>query len=155
MSYSDVAVFQDDNLVPVLLDSQVSSLPQSLQQPREPAHDQSPWMEQLKERFDDITSLDVGWDGYEGKPVSFQHAVFAAMLAERLYSPGVPAPQIVPGNDGTLQLEWHRSGLSIELDVIGPYRVFATKITRDCDTVEEHILGSDYSLVAGWIEQLR
>lgn len=155
MSPSTAAVFQYEIPVSVPTVAQVFSLPQARSRSRVIAHNQSPWMKHLKERFDDITSLDTGWDGYEGKSVSFGHAIFAANLIERLYSPDVPAPQIVPGNDGTLQIEWHRRGLSVELDVLNPYQVLATKITLDSGMIEEHFLESEFSLVVGWIEQLK
>ncbi len=151
---SATAALQDETPV---LDStvpQVFSLPQAQSRVRVVVH-KSPWIEHLKERFDVITSLKTGWDGYEGKSVAFEHAVFAANLIDRLYTDDVPPPEIVPGSDGTLQIEWHRRGLSVELDVLEPYQVLATKITRDSGQIEEHTLDSEFSLVADWIKQLK
>ncbi|MCY4260884.1 MAG: hypothetical protein OXC91_11540 [Rhodobacteraceae bacterium] len=112
-------------------------------------------MKHLNKRSDDITRLEIGWDGYGGRLVSCTNAVFAACLIERLYTPGVPAPQIVPGSDGTLQIEWHRRGLSVELDVLKPFQVVATKIIQGNGEAEEHMLGCEFSLVADWIDQLK
>ena len=115
----------------------------------------SPWFENLQEKFNDICSLPVGWDGYAGFPVSFNNAIFAANLLERLYLDGVPAPAIVPGSDGSLQLEWHRNQFDVEIDVLAPYEVLATRTDHANNTEQEFELESDFSVLADWISDLK
>ena len=114
----------------------------------------STWIDDLKERFDELVSLPVGWDGYTGKPVSFTCAQFAANLIERLYDELLPPPNLIPGSDGTLQIEWHRNHFDIEIDVLAPYQVIATRYDCKSGRQEEFDLDSDFTLLADWLSEL-
>lgn len=115
---------------------------------------QSDWSLALRDRLDELTSLPVGWDGYNGRPVSCQTAHFVINMLERLCQDGVPAPHLVPGSDGSLQVEWHRNNYDVELDVLGPQNVVATRYNLLTD--EEVILEiqNDFAEVVDWIRAL-
>lgn len=115
----------------------------------------SPWAATLKERFDELASLSRGWDGYSGCPVAPDCAQFAANLIERLFVEGVPAPQLVPGGDGTLQIEWHRNQFDVEIDVLAPYDVLAVRRNNRTGEVEELELQMDFSPLREWIAALK
>jgi hypothetical protein len=117
-------------------------------------HNRSHWNLRLRDRFDELTSLPVGWDGYAGCPVSFNCALFAASLLERICREDVSPPSLVPGSDGSLQIEWHRNQYDVEIDVLGPYNVVATRYDHMSDTEETLSLQSDFTAIAGWIEDL-
>jgi hypothetical protein len=112
------------------------------------------WMQAINERFDELTSLPRGWDGYGGNPVSFSVAQFAGQLLKQLYVHQLRIPSLVPGGDGSLQIEWHLNGFDIELDVLAPYKVFATRF--DCNTeVEDTLeLTNDFTQPSNWIKQM-
>lgn len=114
----------------------------------------SRWVAELRDRLDELTSLPVGWDGYLGRPVSFQCAHFVANMLERLCVPDVPAPSLVPGSDGSLQVEWHRNNFDVELDVIGAQDVVATRIDRRTNVEEVVEIGNDFSEIVAWISDL-
>ena len=114
----------------------------------------SPWIRELEDRFHEITALPIGWDGYRGLPVAFNCAIFAADLLERLCSANVIAPSLVPGSDGTLQIEWHCNNYDIELDVLGPNNVVATRYNHLTGYEEEIELQNDFSPIAAWITYL-
>lgn len=118
------------------------------------ANQGSRWTTQLEERFDKLTSLPRGWDGYTGRPVSFRCAHFAANLIDRLFVDGVPAPQLVPGGDGTLQLEWHRNQFDVEIDVLAPCDVLAVRRNLITGLVEELELQTDFTALSEWIADL-
>jgi hypothetical protein len=117
-------------------------------------HFATSWMAELQDRFDKITALTTGWDGYNAKPVSFTCASFTAQLLEVLFESDVPPPQLVPGSDGTLQFEWHMNGFDLEVDVLAPYEVFAVRHDHSNCTCEEANLSSDYTLLKTWISSL-
>lgn len=118
------------------------------------AQPRSKWVADLTERLNEITSLPPGWDGYDGCPVSFNVAQFAANLIERLCVADMPAPNLVPGSDGTLQIEWHRNQYDVEIDVLGPYRVVAYRRHQKTGVEQELDLESDFTVLAGWIDEL-
>jgi len=120
---------------------------------RVPPH-QSVWMRVLQDRFDELSSLPQGWDGYYGSPVSFTCASFAANMLERLCQENVSAPSLVPGSDGTLQIEWHENQYDIEIDVLGPQIIVATRYDHMTDTEVVLELESDFTPIDGWISDL-
>ncbi len=148
------SAFQDEvpNFVPS--ESRTSSLPLSVARVRV-VHPRSRWITDLKDRFDELTSLPRGWDGYAGQPVSFTCAQFTANLLESLFVEDVPAPQIVPGGDGTLQFEWHRNQYDVEIDVLAPYDVVAIRRDHRTGAVWELELQTDFAPLSEWITDLR
>ena len=114
----------------------------------------SAWVQELEPRFSDLTSLQMGWDGYNGKPVSFPCASFAAALLERICVDSVSAPALVPGTDGTLQIEWHKNNLDIEIDVLGPNNVVAFRFDHELQAETTMHLDNDFSELVNWIKDL-
>jgi hypothetical protein len=111
------------------------------------------WPAAVKQRLEDLIRLPEGWDGYKGLPVSFDNAMFAYRMLESICLPETPAPQIVPGSSGDLQIEWHTNQGSIELWVRGPNNVHAWSSTDDEDGLELD-LTNDFSDVFKWVSKL-
>lgn len=117
---------------------------------------QSTWIRALSDRLEYLTNrLKIGWDGYAGRPVSFHTAHFVANLLERVCIDTIPAPDLVPGSDGSLQIEWHLNGYDIELDVIGAHKVVAYRFHHESGTECEHELTNDFTIVLSWIKELQ
>ncbi len=82
------------------------------------------WMAEVNSRLEKLKKLEAGWDGYRGKPVSSENADAAIQILKTiLLLPDSPAPQIVPGVNGDLQMEWHTHAVEIEIDVLGPNNI--------------------------------
>lgn len=146
------AVFRDEIAAFPAIDSQTSII---FPQHRVRAgHHGSRWMRELADRFEGVVSLNIGWDGYTAVPVSFATAQFAAQIIERLCVPHVPAPNIVPGSDGSLQIEWHVGGYDIELDVIEPLKVEAYRLNQQTSVEDEIEIESDLTEIATWISEV-
>ena len=114
--------------------------------------DSSPWNAELSERFDQICSLRPGWDGYTGIPVSFGCAHFAAAILKHLFTTGLPAPSLVPGSDGSVQIEWHRNQYDIELDVLEPNKVVAYRYDHLSQEEDGIDVSNDFTLVSEWLK---
>ena len=113
------------------------------------------WRESVIERLDKLVRLERGWDGYQGMPVSFANANFALQMLFVTCGPNAPTPQIVPGSDGDLQIEWHTIQGDVELHVCGPYDVNAWRKTEETGPDGEEVdLTNDFIVVARWIENL-
>lgn len=118
-------------------------------------HSENEWTKALVGKFNELTALHLGWDGYAGRPVSFTCASFAAKLLERLYDEALPPPSLVPGSDGTLQFEWHINQYDVEVDILGAFEVVATRHDHLAGTAEELELDTDFTALAGWISELK
>jgi hypothetical protein len=76
-------------------------------------------MSKLSSSAKQIEELKAGWDGPGSIPLSAK-ALFLATYHTRLAleaMQGVTAPQLVPGGDGSIQIEWHAKHGELEFDV--------------------------------------
>lgn len=117
--------------------------------------DRSAWNSSLSTRFDQLCALERGWDGYLGQPVSFACARFAATILEHLYTDGLLAPSLVPGSDGTLQIEWHRNQYDIEIDVLAPNKVVAYRNNLLSNQEDEIDISNDFTIVNLWLKEMK
>ncbi|MGI9250386.1 MAG: hypothetical protein ACR2PR_04210 [Pseudohongiellaceae bacterium] len=112
------------------------------------------WVQKLESRFQDLLALQSGWDGYTGCSVSPTVVNFAIDLLQRLYVEEVPEPQMVPGSDGTLQLEWHLNNYDLEIDILAPHKIIATLFDHTSGDEEEIEVGEDFTRLARWVSML-
>jgi hypothetical protein len=113
---------------------------------------QLPWHEGFLNRLSELTKLPKNWDGYGAGPVSFHVANFAASMVSSACPHHVQEPQVVPGSNGDLQVEWHSLEYDVELQVLAPYQVHATRYFDD--ECEEMDLTNDFTTVAAWLDDL-
>ncbi len=113
------------------------------------------WRDMVVSRLNDLVALERGWDGYGGGPVSFENANFALRMLEASCGIEAPAPQIVPGAAGDLQVEWHIGGTDVELDIRGPNNVHAWTCSQSTGPEGQEVdLTNDFTIVAKWIRDL-
>jgi len=113
------------------------------------------WREAVVARLNELCALPIGWDGYKAPPMSFTNANFALQMLLSACPSYAEEPQIVPGPNGDLQIEWHTLSADIELDVRGPYDVYAWRVTQsDPENEEELHLTTDFTEVARWLTEL-
>lgn len=113
------------------------------------------WFEEVKRRLEYLIRLEQGWDGYRGLPVSLDNAYFALKMLENICGTETPAPQIVPGVAGDLQIEWHTLKGDIELHVKAPNDVDAWILETDGDEAGvERSLTTDFTEIAMWVQNI-
>jgi hypothetical protein len=112
------------------------------------------WLEKLESRFNELGKLKPGWDGYSGGSVPFSIARFSAELLQRIFNANLPPPSLVPGSDGSVQIEWHRNGYDIEIDVLAPFDVVAVRHDLRTGKTEELEIVADFTDLAVWINDL-
>ncbi|MCZ8158652.1 MAG: hypothetical protein O9256_02010 [Rhizobiaceae bacterium] len=113
------------------------------------------WREEVQNKLQDLIRLPVGWDGYRGQPVSFETANFAVRMLESILPSGAPAPQVIPGVSGDVQIEWHTEAGDIELHVRRPNSVHAWRETDATgEDGEEVELTFDFRPIVSWIKQI-
>lgn len=113
------------------------------------------WRNAVENRMSELLQLANGWDGYRGQPVKFPTAMFAMNMLQVTCDLATPAPQIVPGIDGDLQLEWHTAKADIEIHILAPFKVHAWRKKLNSPIAEDEImLTNEFSLVGSWLREL-
>ena len=100
-----------------------------------------------------LTELPDGWDGHDGIPVKVELANFALRIINEIVCYNMPIPSVVPGSDGTLQIEWHMNGFDIEIDILEPNKFIAERL--DLDGNNEPEITDDFSKLSEWIMELK
>lgn len=65
------------------------------------------WLEGVTARLSALEGLAPNWDSYGALPVAVIHANRAVRFLRRFMTDALPRPDVVPLNDGGVQLEWH------------------------------------------------
>jgi hypothetical protein len=92
------------------------------------------WLGELQEQLQELLRLPEGWDSYSAEPISRQAA--SETLRFLSVAPVIsPAPALVPVNDGSLQLEWHRQQIDLEIRFCADGRIEA--LFEDLQTGDE------------------
>ena len=112
------------------------------------------WKERLKNRFEELRNLEDGWDGYKGVAITGEIEAFTISLLSEIYDPRVAPPSLVPGGDGSLQIEWHVNDCDLEIDVLSPEDVFAYMINHGSGAEEEINIGENRRELSVWIRRL-
>jgi hypothetical protein len=111
------------------------------------------WWKQIEARLKELSRLDRGWDGYDGVPMRFEVGAFARDLLSKVYEQSPYPPQLIPGSDGCIQIEWHHKGNSIELDIRDVFDFVAwRKNAATGPSGEEHHLTNDFTIINYWLK---
>lgn len=103
------------------------------------------WAPLAAARLRHLLDLPSGWNGRAAPRVSAQAARSAGLILSSLMQASTVSPDIVPKNDGGLQIEWHDRQVDIEIDV--PVDGVPSVLVEDLATGEE-IEGSLHQLAA-------
>lgn len=120
--------------------ARTASPPEPTTQPRRVEEgDQPIWKRQLSANANGISSLKAGWDGPGSVPISreiLSRAMFYIESALKAATGDVAAPRLVPGGDGSIQIEWHtrRGELEFDLDTGGEMSIW----------IRDHASGAEF-----------
>ena len=99
----------------------------------------------------ELRQLPKGWNSYGAEPVSDAAFVRTVTFLCEYVVAGVPGPSLVPTVRGGLQIEWHRCGVDIEVEVNPEGSVFwCAADRRTGEEVEASLAGDDES-VRDWL----
>ena len=113
------------------------------------------WQQKAAERLADLYCLPVGWDGFDGRPVDSSTAAFALVALSEIMTEETPMPSLMPLSYGGVQIEWHRRGWDIEIEVVRPNKMvlWAHDIERDNEC---HVdLENDLTIVHQFMDRIR
>jgi hypothetical protein len=93
--------------------------------------DYAPWVKRTVESMRSVFSLPHNWDSYGAPRIAFENVKYAFNLLVFTMDDNTPPPNVVPTPEGSVQLEWHEGGIDLELEVISPYRIYASYEDQD------------------------
>jgi hypothetical protein len=147
LAYQEVGWSTGITLTPPIRKRVRESAPVAFSKPPE-------WVAAAATRLVELVSINHGWDGYAGRPVTIQAAQFAMAVLSEVMRHDVPLPSIVPLSYGGIQLEWHRKGWDLELEIESAGRL--TAYVRDLRNNVESVtdFGADLSALSGLVSNV-
>lgn len=114
------------------------------------------WLEPTTGALADLLWLPADWDSYGAPPVDVDQARAVLELLGEIMNNDTPHPQLVPTNRGGVQVEWHRSGIDVEIETLVPGRFLVSyeDSTRDEESEWEQELASDWTRVSRVLARL-
>ena len=105
-----------------------------------------PWVTKAIDLLNTLLALDEDWDSYGARKVSMESASTAIKILLYIMEDDTPLPSIVPKTSGNVQLEWHRSGIDLEVEVTpsGKFSMFYEDERDNCEN--EFLACSDRNL---------
>lgn len=82
-----------------------------------------PWMHDLLSRISQLGDLEEGWDSYGARRVDPEAAAATVEFLFNFLGHNTPQPAVVPTSRGGIQLEWHRAGADLEVEIESPARL--------------------------------
>jgi hypothetical protein len=71
----------------------------------------------------ELGRLEENWDSYGARRIDPHCIEAAANLLRAVMNAATPMPSVVPTNRGGIQLEWHRGGIDLEIEIESPTRM--------------------------------
>lgn len=75
------------------------------------------WLRAALSELDRLTSLESDWDGYGAPVIQPSLIIHTLNFLEATALESAPAPAIVATSRGSIQLEWHRRGHEIDVEI--------------------------------------
>jgi hypothetical protein len=113
------------------------------------------WADSVADRLARLAQLEPGWDGHRASPISRTIIDYACNLLPRIMALGLPAPFIAPLPFGGLQLEWHRNGRDLEIEIHAPSRLYAYYCELATGSESEMELRDDLAALAPVLKVIR
>lgn len=94
------------------------------------------WLSASVDDLNLLLTLEENWDSYGARKTDPKSAVHALELLTIVMTNDMPDPTIVPTPLGGVQLEWHRHGIDLEIEICGEgdYSVFFEDETGQNET---------------------
>lgn len=94
------------------------------------------WLDPTVERLAHLLGLAADWDSCGAQAVDPEKADLALNTLLAVMNAESPPPAIVPTSNGGIQLEWHRSGIDLEIEPVSFNRIEFYTRTPDGDERE-------------------
>jgi hypothetical protein len=112
------------------------------------------WLPAVVAKLDELANLPPNWNSYRATRMRRPSMLAALQLLLAVMHDNTPSPAVVPTNRGTILLEWHKRGVDLEIDVLGPDRFHVVAEVAAEGTEQEFEAQADLTDIACLIERL-
>ena len=112
------------------------------------------WLPYAVAKLEELAALKSNWNSYGALPVRRSCLVATVELLADVMFDHSPNPAIVPTTMGSVQLEWHRKGIDLEIEVLGPGRFHVVAVDSEKGTEWESEVGSDLTDIVSFVRRL-
>ena len=75
------------------------------------------WVRPVAEQFESLLRLPFNWDGYGAESPKLPIVGKVILLLGDLLQDSSPPPSVIPTLEGGIQVEWHRRGIDLEIEI--------------------------------------
>ena len=107
-----------------------------------PEWEEPGWLFPVCRRFLELQQLAPDWDSYGARPVKAGVVAAAIQFLLETLDRDSPRPEIMPLTSGRLQVEWHVSGVDLEIEIAerGPAELYFCDLKTGVE-VEQRVFG--------------
>ncbi len=116
--------------------------------------DPAPWVEPTLRTLGGLFLLPAGWDSYGGRPPDPSCVLAAWRLLVAVMRDDSPPPAVVPTAGGGVQLEWHRNGVDLEIEVIAPRECVVSFEVEATGEAWERTLTDDFAEASAALDRV-
>jgi hypothetical protein len=113
-----------------------------------------PWLAPVVTAVGRFLQLPDNWDSYGAPVIDHEKVLFGLNLLLATLDPQSPAPTVVPTPSGSVQFEWHRQGMDIEVEVLSAGKINLYYENGATGSSEESTLTSDFRRLATVLHEL-
>jgi hypothetical protein len=112
------------------------------------------WADEIATRLVAFLDLEPNWDSFGAVPPRWEAVEAAYELLMLISDPTTPTPQVVPTTTGGVQLEWHQSGIDLEVEVNSAFRFSVLYENSSTGELREEELVADLTPLRAWVRRL-
>lgn len=113
----------------------------------EPAAETPAWFNAVVDQLSELVALPDNWDSYGAARVDWKVVVQSLQWLGEFLPSAMPAPAVIPTNRGTVQFEWHRNGVDLEVLFESPTSILAYSCDESSGDEWEGDISNDLSHV--------
>jgi hypothetical protein len=114
----------------------------------------SEWEQSVRSQMSRLLLLRKDWDGYGARPIRRDVLVFASELLYKVMLENTPPPHITPMSHEGVMLEWHQSGIDLEIEIEAPGDVWVSYVDSILRRENEWQLKANFELLSDPIHNL-
>jgi hypothetical protein len=116
--------------------------------------DAAPWVEPTLRSLGNLFVLPAGWDSYGALAPDLSCVLAAWRLLTTVLRDDSPTPAVVPTARGGVQLEWHRNGTDLEIEVAAPCQFVVSFEAEATGEVWEKTLTDDLAVLSAAMHKI-